>query len=113
MPGVDCCNNEKCEYYGWLLPPPSYTCPGCGGAEQRSGHPSKPKKASKAPKVEGPAVDKDLKQRAVAAGVSLRKVNKYKNDATGLEAEIQRALDMDIARIKKVKKGAEAGTKKK
>ena len=49
----------------------------------------------------------------MAAGVSLRKVNKYKNDAAGLEAEIQRALDTDIARIKKVKKGAEAGTKKK
>jgi hypothetical protein len=110
MPGVDCCDNEKCEYYGMILPPPSYICPACGGAEQRWGRPSKPNKASKAPKLKGPAVDKDLKQRAVAAGVSLRKVNKYKNDAAGLEAEIQRALDADIARIKK---GAEAGTKKK
>ena len=57
-------------------------------------------KRKKKTAVSRPLASSEQRKRASAAGVSGRKMSKYKNDPAGLEQEIQRVLDADIARIK-------------
>lgn len=60
----------------------------------------KPEATSRAKEKTG-VVSAEMKRRAVAAGVSKRKLNRYKNQPDKLAQEIQLALDKDLARVAK------------
>ena len=63
--------------------------------------PKKKSEATARAKEKTGVVSAEMKRRAVAAGVSKRKLNRYKNQPDKLAQEIQLALDKDLARVSK------------